>query len=54
MRTRPFYVVLPSMLLSDLIMNWHVYEPHVLEWFENYIASATAFELSVVIIIIEL
>ena len=42
------------MLLSDLIMNWHVFEPCVWWWFQNYIASATAVELGVVIFILEL
>ena len=53
-RARPFCVVLPMMLLSDLILNWHVFEPCVWWWFQNYIASAIAIELGIVITIFEL
>jgi hypothetical protein len=47
-RARPFYVISPMLFLLDLIMNGHVSEPCVW-WFQNYVASATKFELGVVI-----
>ena len=53
-QARPFRVVLPMILLSDLIMNWHVFEPCVWWWFQNYIASTTTVELGIVIITFEL
>ena len=51
-QARPLCVVLPMMFLSDLIMNWHVFEPCMWWWFQNYIASATAVELVVIFIFI--
>jgi hypothetical protein len=47
-RAWPFYVISPMLLLLDLIMNWHVSQPCVW-WFQNYVTSATKFELGVII-----